>query len=125
MEFFYVDEALVEQTLDPLAYGVDMDEGFLIPFGAWPATAIVVNAVRIRYRAGYGEAGEDVPEPIRQWIALRVGTMRAFSSRSDPSLRSETVEGVGARSWETSGSMATAYQSQMSTLLDPYRIWFM
>jgi len=40
---------------------------------AWPQAAPIPNAVLIDYTAGYGPAAADVPEPIRQWMLLRVG----------------------------------------------------
>lgn len=41
---------------------------------SWPALADKRNAVRITYIAGYGDEGTDVPEPIRQAIALRAAS---------------------------------------------------
>lgn len=44
-----------------------------------PVAARVANGIAIDYRAGYGEAGADVPEPIRRGMALLVGHL--FESR--------------------------------------------
>ena len=59
----YVDTDLQEQVIDATDYVIDQNqplEAWLKPEVdyTWPATASVMNAVRIRYRAGY-----QVPEP--------------------------------------------------------------
>ena len=42
--------------------------------GAWPTADLEAdNPIRVRYTAGYGALGSDVPEPIRTAILLRVG----------------------------------------------------
>lgn len=41
--------------------------------GSWPATATRINAVTIRYEAGYGANGDAVPAPIRQAILMLLG----------------------------------------------------
>lgn len=38
----------------------------------WPYTQDIINAVKIRYVAGYGAAAANVPEPIRQAIIMLV-----------------------------------------------------
>jgi uncharacterized phiE125 gp8 family phage protein len=77
----YVDAAGVLRTLDPADFVLDAsnDAGpaWLVPaYGkAWPDTRDEINAVRVRYQAGYGDGPEDVPAAIRQWILLHVGAM--------------------------------------------------
>lgn len=61
----------LEATLSEASYtaDIDSDPGRIVPPSAgWPATADVPNAVRIRFIAGYGDAPEDVPEPLREAI---------------------------------------------------------
>jgi len=42
--------------------------------GEWPTADLETdNPIRVRYTAGYGDMGSDVPEPIRTAILLRVG----------------------------------------------------
>jgi len=71
----YVDTDGIEQTLDVAQYQVDAtgDCGRIIPaYGYdWPSTRDQMNAVKIRFIAGYGAAA-DVPEPIKDWIKQRV-----------------------------------------------------
>lgn len=75
----YVDVSGVEQTLDTLMYQVDADSepARIAPvYGAfWPATMVQLNAVRIRYVAGYGAAAATVPDAIKAWIKVRVATL--------------------------------------------------
>ncbi|WP_157266626.1 head-tail connector protein [Azohydromonas aeria] len=63
-------------TLDPQDYVLDNANDFapawLVPARgkAWPETADEVNAVRVRYVAGYGTEPAQVPAAIRQWVQL-------------------------------------------------------
>lgn len=73
----YVDTDGALQTLDSSlwrAFGVG-GRGHVAPvYGtAWPATRWEPEAVRIRYRAGYGPAASDVPAPIRHAVLLLIG----------------------------------------------------
>jgi len=72
----YIDTDGVEQTLDTLLYAVDSDSipALVVPaYGeTWPATRDEINAVRVRYVAGFG-AKADVPEDIKTCIKSIVG----------------------------------------------------
>jgi uncharacterized phiE125 gp8 family phage protein len=72
----YIDTAGVEQTLSPLDYLVDMDSepGYVVPaYGkTWPCTRAQINAVRVRYTAGYGATAADVPQSIVNWLRLHL-----------------------------------------------------
>jgi len=74
----YIDTNGTQQTLDALLYAVDTDSepGLVVPaYGeSWPSTRDEVNAVRVRFVAGYGDAA-DVPAAIKTWIKMRVGTL--------------------------------------------------
>lgn len=66
-----------EQTVSSANYVVDTVStfGWVVPVTgfAWPATMDTINAVRIRFTAGYGDAAADVPAPIRQAMLLLIG----------------------------------------------------
>jgi len=74
----YIDTDGTEQTLLNTTYQVDTDSqpGRIIPaYGQiWPSTREQLNAVRIRYVAGYGLA-DAVPAAIKQWILIKVATL--------------------------------------------------
>lgn len=74
----YFDGSNVEQTLSTSAYQVDADSEpgrvALASGYSWPDTYDRLNAVRIRYVAGYGLAAA-VPAAIKQWILIRVATL--------------------------------------------------
>jgi uncharacterized phiE125 gp8 family phage protein len=74
----YIDTDGVEQTLSSALYDLDSDTepGMVAPaYGeSWPATLDQINAVRVRYVAGYGAAA-DVPAAIKTWIKMRAGTL--------------------------------------------------
>jgi len=73
----YVDSAGNTQTLDAAEYRVDNDcePGRITEAydASWPTTRLVTNAVTVAFTAGYGQAGTDVPQPIRQAILLLIG----------------------------------------------------
>jgi uncharacterized phiE125 gp8 family phage protein len=75
----YDDPDGVEQTLATDAYTLDTHEqpGWIVPEidTDWPETIAAVNAVRVRFTAGYGPAASDVPQGIKTWLLLRVGTL--------------------------------------------------
>lgn len=71
----YIDSDGVEQTLDASRYQVDAigsSIGRILPaYGYdWPSTRDQMNAVKVRFVAGYGAASA-VPEPIKDWIKMR------------------------------------------------------
>jgi uncharacterized phiE125 gp8 family phage protein len=72
----YIDLAGAEQTLDPVDYVLDKDSepGWLVPaYGKrWPDTREQINAVRVRYHAGYGTQASDVPQVLKQWMLLHL-----------------------------------------------------
>lgn|SRR5574341_322 len=90
----YVDVNGVTQLLNPADYTLDKDSepGWLVPaYGkSWPDTFDQVNAVRVRYRAGYGPDATTVPYVIKAWIKLRVASLyecgNADSSMADKML---------------------------------------
>lgn len=41
----------------------------------WPIPLPQIGAVQVNFSAGYGAAATDVPEGIRHWILMRVGTL--------------------------------------------------
>ena len=77
----YIDDNGDGQTLstdDYQAYGLgDQIPARIRPaFGkSWPSTRHVPDAVTVRFTAGYGDAPDDVPEPIRQAILVHVAQM--------------------------------------------------
>lgn len=74
----YVDTAGVLQTLDPSKYQFVKGEytAAIVPaFGLqWPSTRQQPDAVQITFNAGYANAAS-VPELIKAWIKLRIGTL--------------------------------------------------
>lgn len=71
---------------------------------SWPCTRRTPGSIRVDFTAGYGAAG-DVPESIRSWILLTVGTL--YSQR-------EALVAGGA----------TELPSALwDSLLDAYRVW--
>jgi uncharacterized phiE125 gp8 family phage protein len=83
----YYDAAGDLQTLDASTYQVDIyhEPGMVQPEPdeTWPDTELDrLNAVTITFKAGYGDAGTDVPEPLR--MAVRMGAAHLYEHREDP-----------------------------------------
>jgi uncharacterized phiE125 gp8 family phage protein len=103
----YIDAAGALQTLAPSAYVLDPDSepGRVVPaFGtSWPATQCIVNAVKVRYTAGYADAGS-IPASIKDWIKVRINTL--FEHRE------QLIAGL-----------TVAQTPFVDGLLDRYRVW--
>ncbi|WP_066339248.1 head-tail connector protein [Azohydromonas lata] len=107
LQYIAEDDEVV--TLDPADYVLDNSNdvapAWLVPAKGrgWPSTSAEINAVRVRYVAGYGDSAADVPAAIRQWILLHVGAMY------------EHREATAARELKALPFLAG--------LLDPYRVY--
>ncbi len=89
----YYDTTGTQQTLSDTIYALDAADDFgfahISPVygGTWPTTRDQINAVAVRYVAGYADAAS-VPQSIKNWILLMVSTMyanretEAYSSRA-------------------------------------------
>ena len=89
----YYDTTGAQQTMSNLLYLLDNADEFgfayVVPVysGSWPDTRDQINAVAVRYVAGYADAAA-VPEGIKQWIKLQIASMyenretEAYSSRA-------------------------------------------
>lgn len=71
---------------------------------SWPITLPQLGAVRVTFDAGYGLAAE-VPEGIKAWIKLRVGSLYACREELSSNTRTDTTT-----------------LNFFNGLLDPYRI---
>lgn len=75
----YDDTNGVEQTISASNYTVDSvsEPGWIAPNAnySWPDTLEAVNAVRVRFVAGYGNNPSDVPPAIRAAILLATATL--------------------------------------------------
>ena len=76
----YLDMGSVNQTMPALTYTVDVacEPARITPvFGQiWPICLPQIGAVSVTFDAGYGTASQ-VPEGIKSWIKLRVGSLYA------------------------------------------------
>lgn len=103
----YVGTNGASQTLVDTAYVLDGDStpAWLFPAAntAWPETYAQANAVRVRFKAGYGDAEESIPEDIRLWIIAH-----ATQILENPS-----------------GTIDQAFKPLpfVDALLDPYRVY--
>lgn len=108
----YLDSSGIEQTLtENTDYMIDIysEPGRITPcYGeVWPTIYPVINAVRIVYKAGYGDAATSVPEPIKNWIKIVVGTL--YENRENIFVAPNTVNMVELKF--------------LDGLLDDFRAW--
>lgn len=79
----YYDDAGVLQTLAPAAYVADVvrKPGRLVCADGytWPSTQRRPNAVQIRIVAGYGATAAAVPDDVKRWMKLQIGTMKKLA----------------------------------------------
>lgn len=72
----FVDDAGVEQVLDPADYMVDTasEPGFVVPASgtSWPATSSQINSVTVDFTCGYGPTPETVPPDVRLYILAKL-----------------------------------------------------
>ncbi|MEF2551994.1 head-tail connector protein [Aurantimonas sp. A2-1-M11] len=75
----YDDASGAEQTVDSGTFRILSDH--LSAYVAasldtvWPSARVDAGSVRVTFTAGYGEAAEDVPAPIRSAILLMIGDL--------------------------------------------------
>lgn len=103
----YIDTNQAEQTINPSDYALDSDSNinWVLPaYGsAWPTTLDTINAVRVRYQAGYADAAS-VPGPIKEAIMLIVGHWMRYQSAVEQGLN------------------VTRIPYAVECLLEPYRV---
>ena len=97
------------QTLDPSLYLVDnvSEPARVTPASgtAWPATQNRINALEVRFTAGYDSSGELLPRAIRAWMLMRIADL---------------YENRDAVVMGTRGTVES--HPFIDRLLDPYRI---
>jgi uncharacterized phiE125 gp8 family phage protein len=94
-------------ALDPAGYILDgagappriVRQGALV----WPVPGRVANGIEVAFTAGYGDAAEDVPAPIRQAILLLVAHWYEHRAPAEP------------------GAPARPLPDMVSELLAPFR----
>lgn len=106
----YWDTAGTQQTLGTARYTLDNTDdygpAYVVPvYGdTWPDTRAQINAVAVRYVAGYANVAA-VPDSIKAWIKLQVSAM--YENR------------------EAEGSVQTFKLGFADRLLDRYKVWSM
>lgn len=75
VEYYDTDNAFQTATLSDYETRLDGDFVIVQPKSgfSWPGAYSRQDAIKITYVAGYGDAGTDVPQSIRQAILLLVG----------------------------------------------------
>jgi hypothetical protein len=69
----YLDLNGDEQTVDSSTYIFFADKITLLPQNVWPVAALMADAVRVTYWAGYGEDATSCPQRLKQAIKYLAG----------------------------------------------------
>lgn len=91
----YDDENGDLQTLDAADYYLDDASAtpWIMAVGSWPSTLDGVNAVRVRFVAGYADAAS-VPSPIKASIVLIVRSLYLAIGASSSAASSSAATGI-------------------------------
>jgi uncharacterized phiE125 gp8 family phage protein len=118
----YLDSAGSPVTLvDGVDYRlVQAQRPYILPLSSWPSVT-GIDGVKIEFVVGYGDAGADVPEPIRTAIALGAGQLRTMSMRN-LTVTLEREEGIGETRYGVTAEIFTALDSTVQSLLSTYRV---
>lgn len=89
----YIDVNGAQQTLNPADYVLDdaSEPAYVVPaYGkTWPGTRDEINAVRVRFKAGYGTTAAAVPAVIKAWLLERLEQVyRGIAAETGESMRS-------------------------------------
>lgn len=104
----YFDETGLQITLDSSAYTLDKADdycpAYVVPVydTSWPTARQQVNAVALRYVAGWPDAAS-VPQSLKSWMLLQIGAM--YDNR------------------QAEGSVQTYALGFADRLLDRYKLW--
>ncbi|PSJ55804.1 hypothetical protein C7I85_26320 [Mesorhizobium soli] len=110
-----------EAPADPATYRLEDGEVVVSPGATW----VIEPKHRIRYIAGYNGSDEGktgaVPERARQAIILSVQDLMRARTVS-PILRSETVDGVGSKSFLDGDKLTAIVERTCDRLLSTLRV---
>lgn len=88
---------------------------------SWPSTDDQEDAVRVTFVTGYGDAGEDVPTPIRQAIILLAKHLYGLTERN-LFLAREDIPGVRNRQYVVSDAAGGVIGAAIDALVAPYQV---
>lgn len=114
------DPATLFQGIDYLV--VQAQRPYIVPLTAWPAVT-GIDGVTIEFVVGYGDAGSDVPEPIRTAIALAAGQMRSLSARN-LSITEEVEEGIGSTRYAVTNNANEVIDYAIGNLISTYQVMY-
>lgn len=124
VELSYLDANGIPTVVAEGNYQVVMGpRPYIVPVynSAWPSVTTRADAISIKFTAGYGDDGDDVPEPIRTAISLGVANLRSMSSRN-LTVSLEQEEGIGETRYIINKDVLGAMDETMRCLLSIYRV---
>jgi len=86
----YIDTDGAEQTIDSAEYSLDdyspQHKVVRAYDYSWPTPRDINNAIKVRYVAGYGDAGSDVPDNIIKALLVILGNWTRFQAINESGL---------------------------------------
>lgn len=117
-----------DTPLDSTQYRLKLAAGLLYRRYAWPSgfDGMFYSGTVVVYTAGFllpGDAGSDLPEDVERAAieAVKGLWFAGGAGARDPSIRSETIEGIGSTSYQTAAPGSYGLPLTAIDLLVPYR----
>lgn len=121
----YTDPAGSEQTLGADKYSNSKGEPALLypSYGnAWPAVRCQLDAVRIQFKCGYGNASDAVPAALKNAIVLQANYLKSIMP-SNLFLSRDEVTGIGVREYIVSQNADAVISKAAMALASQYRVY--
>lgn len=119
----YTDTDGTSKTLGPSNYNLvrgDLRSNLVLTNqSSWPITAYVAGAVDIRFIAGFGAAGTDVPETLKSAMALLIAHLRSLTARN-LFMSLDSVTGVGEKRYIVGTGSTDVIDAAVSSLMQDY-----
>jgi uncharacterized phiE125 gp8 family phage protein len=127
-------QSLTVKYLDAAGSTVTLTEGvdyqlvqaqrpYIVPLTAWPVIT-GIDGLTIEFVAGYGDAGTDVPEPIRTAVALGAGNLSSMSA-GNLGVIEEVEEGIGSTRYAVDKTkVVDAVDYTVECLLATYQVMY-
>lgn len=115
----YYDAAFAQQAVPTSVYDFYSEGVRLLPGQRWPIRC--TSDVEVEFKAGFGDAPDDVPENIRTAIVLQVSYLRSLTVQN-LFISSDTVDGIGAKQFVVGSGAGDVIDRAATELLRPYRI---
>lgn len=107
----------------PVRCAIDSGRLLLPPFIDITSDTTSGNVRTIEYRAGYGDPGPALPEPIKYAIVLMAAQLAETMPDEAGDIRRKIVEGVGTFEYAATVDATSAMSAAAARLLAPFKVY--